>query len=83
MNSNLIPERGEFIRGLGKFKEHDPRDAMYNVAKYLLKEFWGKPSDMADGLGVLLLTWNQAFYRYGGFDFKSLEKCIGSNLQKI
>lgn len=83
MNSNLIPEREEFIRGLGKFKEHEPRDAMYNVARHLLKEFWGKPSDMADGLGVLLLTWNQAFYRYGEFDFKSLEKCIGSNLQKI
>jgi hypothetical protein len=31
---------------------------------------------MANGLGVLLLTWNQAFYRYGAFDFDQLEGCI-------
>jgi len=38
---------------------------------------------MADGLGVLLLTWNQAFYRYGSFDFDKLEKCIENNLEKL
>jgi hypothetical protein len=38
---------------------------------------------MADGLGVLLLTWNQAFYRYGIFDFDKLERCIAGNFQKI
>jgi len=36
---------------------------------------------MADGLGVLLLTWNNAFYRYGFFDFDALEKCISNNQQ--
>ena len=34
---------------------------------------------MADSLGVLLLTWNQAFYRYGLFDFDKLEQCIHNN----
>jgi hypothetical protein len=34
---------------------------------------------MADGLGVLLLTWNQAFYRYGLFSFDKLERCINRN----
>jgi hypothetical protein len=38
---------------------------------------------MANGLGVLLLTWNQAFYRYGTFDFDKLEECINENFQKI
>lgn len=38
---------------------------------------------MADGLGVLLLTWNQAFYRYGYFDFDKLEKCIADYFRKI
>jgi hypothetical protein len=35
---------------------------------------------MADSLGVLLLTWNQALYRYGVFDFDRLERCISDNM---
>ncbi|MCJ7496694.1 MAG: hypothetical protein MUO78_00980 [candidate division Zixibacteria bacterium] len=73
----------EFKRGYEKFEEHEKRDAMYKVAKFLVFNFWGKPPEMADGLGVLLLTWNQAFYRYGIFDFDKLEKCVTDNLRKI
>jgi len=62
---------------------------MYKVATFLVNYFWDKPSKstdrlgIADGLGVLLLTWNNAFYRYGPFDFEKLEKCIIDNLPKI
>ncbi len=35
---------------------------------------------MADSLGVLLLTWNHSFYRFGVFDFDKLEDCISKNL---
>ena len=38
---------------------------------------------MADGLGVLLLTWNNAFYRFGSFAFDELEKCIFAGVFKI
>ncbi len=79
----MIPNKEEFMKGVTEFEKHEKRDAMYRVATFLLKHFWGKPSDMADGLGVLLLTWNQAFYRYGSFDFDELEKCIKENLDKI
>ncbi len=78
-----IPNREEFLRGCEEFEKHEKRDVMYKVATFLVTHFWGKPSDMADGLGVLLLTWNQAFYRYGIFDFDKLEKCIADNLPKI
>lgn len=78
-----IPNREEFIKGCEEFEKHEKRDAMYKVATFLVSHFWGKPSDMADGLGVLLLTWNQAFYRYGIFDFDKLEECITNNFQKI
>jgi hypothetical protein len=56
---------------------------MYNVATFLVQHFWGRPAEMADSLGVLLLTWNQAFYRYGIFDFDKLEECISKNLQLL
>jgi hypothetical protein len=73
----------EFLRGCEEFEKHEKRDAMYKVATFLLSHFWGKPSDMADGLGVLLLTWNQVFYRFGMFNFDKLEKCIVGRLKRI
>lgn len=78
-----IPNHEEFLKGCEKFEKREKRDAMYKVATFLVSHFWGKPSDMADGLGVLLLTWNQVFYRYGIFDFDKLEKSITDNFQKI
>jgi len=77
------PTKEEFRKGVEEFEKHEKRDAMYKVATFLVSRFWGKPSDMADGLGVLLLTWNQAFYRYGIFDFDKLDKCITDNFPKI
>ena len=78
-----IPNCKEFCKGVEEYKKHEKRDAMYKVATFLVSHFWGKPSDMADGLGVLLLTWNQSFYRYGIFDFDKLEQFITDNLQKL
>jgi len=78
-----VPSREEFLKGCEEFEKHETRDAMYKVATFLVQYFWGEPSDMTDGLGVLLLTWNQAFYRYGSFDFDKLQECIAANLEKI
>jgi len=74
-----IPAIDDFRRGYQAFQKRERRDAMYKTATFLVNHFWGKPADMADGLGVLLLTWNQAFYRYGPFDFQRLEDCIAKN----
>ncbi|GAB6079015.1 hypothetical protein [Hydrogenobaculum acidophilum] len=73
----------EFIEGIKKFEEREKRDIMYKVATFLVSQYWSIPSYIADGVCVLLLTWNQAFYKYGYFDFKELEKCIEKNLQRL
>ena len=73
----------QLLEGSRAFVEKEKRDAMYKVATYLVSEFWGKPRDITDGLGVLLLTWNQALYRYGSFDFELLEKCLNENMGKL
>lgn len=78
-----IPRINSFIKGCNEFERHEKREAMYKVATFLINNSWGKPYDMANGLGVLLLTWNQAFYRYGFFDFDKLETCIENNLKKL
>jgi len=70
----------EIKRGCQEFHKRERRDAMYKVAKFLISYFWDKSEvDIANGLGVLLLTWNQAFYRYGSFDFDKLERFIKDN----
>ena len=56
---------------------------MYKVATFIISHYWGKSFDMANGLGVLLLTWNQAFYRYGTFDFDKLERCLDINFKEL
>ncbi|WP_292387869.1 hypothetical protein [Methanosarcina sp. UBA5] len=76
-----IPKYERFCEGCRKFEESEGRDSMYKVASFLVEYHWGKYADMADALGVLLLTWNAAFYRYGSssLDFEELEKCINKN----
>ena len=83
MNNINIPNCEEFCRGYVEFEKYEKRDAMYKIATFLISHYWRKTEGMANGLGVLLLTWNQAFYRYGMFDFDKLENCITDNLQKI
>lgn len=74
------PTCRQFRSCVTAFERHEQRDAMYKVATLLMTQAWGRPADMADALGVLLLTWNQAWYRYGSFDFAELEACIASHL---
>jgi hypothetical protein len=73
------PSATEFKRGVNAFRQREERDAMYKTASFLVSHFWGSPRDLADSVGVLLLTWNQAFYRYGLFDFDRLETTLRSD----
>jgi hypothetical protein len=70
------PSQKDFLKGIAEFQSHEKRDAMYKVAMRLVKDYWGKWDEVTDGLGVLLLTWNQALYRYGMFDFDKLEQFL-------
>lgn len=62
--------------GCAEFRRRERRDAIYKTATFLVEHFWDKPPQIAEGLGVLLLVWNNAFYRNGPFDFDKLEACI-------
>jgi hypothetical protein len=69
----------ELRNGCEAFWDYERRDAMYRVATKLVKADWPNPAEVADGLGVVLLTWNNAAYRYGSFDFADLERFIRRN----
>jgi hypothetical protein len=79
----VFPSEKEFLEGCRAFEKHEKRDSMYKVATFLIKHFWESPREMTDALGVLLFTWNHAFYRYGLFDYDKLENCIKDNIQKL
>jgi len=78
-----MPTSAEFRQGYEAFQKHESRDAIYKTAAFLVNHFWGEPARMADGIGALLLTWNQAFYRYGSFDFALLEEALRKNMKAI
>jgi hypothetical protein len=69
----------ELKKGYVAFQQRERRDAMYKTATFMVQHFWGQPTEVAEGLGVLLCIWNQAFYRNGPFDYDLLENCIAKN----
>ena len=73
----------EVLAGSAAFRKHEKRDAMYKTATFLIEHFWGNTREMANGLGVILLTWNNAFYRYGPFDFDDLENTIREEFSEL
>jgi hypothetical protein len=75
-----IPTIDELTRGYEAYRLNGERDAMYKIATFLADHFWGRPADMADSIGVFLLTWNNSYYRYGSFDFGMLETCLSNNM---
>ncbi|MCX6376532.1 MAG: hypothetical protein NTU88_10955 [Armatimonadetes bacterium] len=80
---DACPTPADVMAGSRAYRQHDKRDSIYTVATFLIGHYWGKPGGMADALGVLLLVWNQAFYRYGGFDYDALEMCIARNMDAL
>jgi len=80
INANDI-DYMDILQGAQKYVEEEKRDSMYKVATFLVYHFWYRPSDIADGIGVLLLVWNQAHYRYCNFalDFEGLERFLKNN----
>ncbi|MHB8360203.1 MAG: hypothetical protein ACYDAO_05135 [Thermoplasmataceae archaeon] len=58
------------------YLEEEPRDAMYKVSTYLISNFWDNDFEVSSALGVLLLTWNSAFYRYGDIDYLLIQSSI-------
>jgi hypothetical protein len=66
------------------YEAEEPRDSMYRVASFLVQEWWGDASNLADALAVLLLTWNANFYRFGGgLRADALEVCLQENWKTI
>lgn len=75
-----FPDYRELLQGCASYVEYEHRDAMYKLALRLVSQANWRCEELAEGLGVLLLTWNAAFYtRYNSFNFDHLEEFIDKN----
>lgn len=89
-----VPTIEEMNKGICAFRKYEPRDSVYTVATFIISTFFEisnlwkfdkqkTAGAIADGVGVLLLIWNQAFYQYGEFDANELRNCIERNWEDI
>jgi hypothetical protein len=69
----------DLVSGCRAYHQNESRDSIYVVSRRLIKPSWDVTPDLVDALAVLLLNWNQAFYRYGAPDWLALERTIDSN----
>ena len=66
-----------------KYLEEEPRDAMYRVSMRLIEQNWKNDAEISEALGVLLLTWNSAFYRYGTLNFDLIQEAISKYKSRL
>jgi hypothetical protein len=82
-----VPAAEEFIGRCRDYEQRvkkDPYYKMYGVALYLVDRAWGYAAGMANGVSVLLVTWNWAFFnRYGRYDVDNLARFIDDNIDVL
>lgn len=66
-----------------KYLIEEPRDAMYKVSLKLVEENWNNLTELSNSTGVLLLTWNSAFYRYGALNYELVQKSLVKHKEKL
>jgi len=66
-----------------KFLNLERRDAVYKISTRLIRESWNDDREVSDALGVLLLTWNAAFYRYSILNYPSIEYVIKRHREEL
>jgi hypothetical protein len=77
------PTVDEIVAGSMSFRKHEGRDAMYKVSTFLIEHSWLEPEEVSDALSVLLLTWNQAFYRYEGPSSERLRRFLANHQTRL
>ena len=75
-----VPSCGEFRKGYQAFNARESKGHCYFDAVGYVSKHWGKPDDMAYGVGIIISCWNRF---YAKFDYKRLATCISGNLGVI
>lgn len=77
-NEVWIPRIDKFNAMQKHFKENEPREQYYHIARELVDR--NECFDKAIGISLFLAIWNIAAYKNGIFDFQKVKKYIENNL---
>jgi len=81
--ANVFPTKTEFTAAIAAYRQHETRGPIYFLALDRISKGWGEGSAMADGIGLLLESWHNVFYRFGPYDPESLRACIEENMEVL
>jgi hypothetical protein len=73
----------DLLDGCKRYIKNEPRDLIYKIATRIVSQSLGEPSEVAEGITILLSTWNFAFYRGTLPDVDRLEKSIRERYHEL
>jgi hypothetical protein len=74
-----IPDCEAFRNGYTAY-QREPKGPIYFEALSTVSNGWGKPEDMAEGVGIIIRGWN---YLFSNYDNRKLIQCIERNMKSI
>ncbi len=75
-----VPSETEFRAAITAYRTRETRGPIYFQALQHITEQWGNAGEMATGIGLLLKSWHNAFYRFGPYDPARLAVCLDENM---
>jgi hypothetical protein len=75
-----VPSETEFKAAITAYRTREARGPIYFQALQHITEHWGNAVEMATGIGLLLRSWHNAFYRFGPYDPARLTACLDENM---
>jgi hypothetical protein len=75
-----VPSETEFKAAITAYRTRETRGPIYFQALQHITERWGNGGEMATGIGLLLKSWHNAFYRFGPYDPARLKACLEENM---
>jgi hypothetical protein len=79
-NALPIPTETQFKTTILEYRKRENRGAVYFRALDRVNTGYGNAEIMADGIGLLLKSWHNAFYRFGPYDPLHLIDCLKANM---
>ena len=78
-----FPSETDFKAAIAAYRACETRGPVYFHALRHIADGWGNAVEMATGIGLLLKSWHNAFYRFGPYDATRLATCIEENMAML
>lgn len=59
-----LPSDSEVVKARAIYREAEPRDVAYRVARYIVEHHDSAGFSRGEGIAILLMSWNAGFYRF-------------------